>query len=423
MKNFSQRRFHKLHEQILLSRTFSLMLGWCIAVALPFLIHIGFSDISYINDGQSNALWLSSIAFILSHTWCNSLTASYPGGRSAFLIAPQIFFVYLCVILGTFLFQINASRLIIITSGIITLIWLYIEYIFTYKYRIPKLAIVVQPNTQELLALNTIDARPISTPILNEKRYDAIVADFATITPEWQRFLTQCALQRTPIYNANQIFESVTGRVRIRNMSENNIGALLPSVFYERIKICLDWLIVILTLPITIPIVLLTAILVKLESPGPVFYTQTRIGQGNKPFTIYKIRSMRFDRAAPEKFAGEDDPRITRVGKIIRKLRIDELPQFLNIIKGDMSLIGPRPEQPSFVEEFDKQIPFYSYRHVVKPGITGWAQVRHGYAANSDETKVKIEHDFYYIKNCSISFDFYIILLTIRTMLTGFGAR
>lgn len=152
MKNFSQRRFHKLHEQILLSRTFSLMMGWCIAVALPFLIHIKFRELNHINSGQSNALVLSSIAFIFSHTWCNSLTTSYPGGRSAFLIAPQIFLVYLCGILATFLFQINASRLIIITSGIITLVWLYVEFIFTYKYRIPKLAIVSQPSTQELLA-------------------------------------------------------------------------------------------------------------------------------------------------------------------------------------------------------------------------------------------------------------------------------
>lgn len=249
------------------------------------------------------------------------------------------------------------------------------------------------------------------------------MADFATITPEWQRFLTKCALQRIPIYNANQVFESITGRVRIRNMSENNIGSLLPSPFYERIKISLDWMLVITTIPIWLPIIILTAILVKLESPGPAFYTQTRIGQGNKPFTIYKIRSMRFDRTAPERFAGENDPRITKIGRIIRKLRIDELPQFWNILKGDMSLIGPRPEQPSFVEEFDKKIPFYSYRHVVKPGITGWAQVRQGYTSNSDETQIKIEYDFYYIKNCSLSFDFYIVILTIRTMLTGFGAR
>ena len=132
---------------------------------------------------------------------------------------------------------------------------------------------------------------------------------------------------------------------------------------------------------------------------------------------------MRFDRRAAEQFAGEDDPRITRVGKVIRKLRIDELPQFLNVLKGEMSLIGPRPEQPSFVEEYDKKIPFYSYRHIVKPGISGWAQVRHGYTSSSDETQVKIEHDFYYIKNCSLGMDLMIAILTIKIMLTGFGAR
>lgn len=159
MKNFSPRRFHKLHEQILLSRTFSLIIGWCIAVFLPFLVHIGFRDINYINNGQFNAFLLSCVAFTFSHFWCHSLTTSYPGGRSAFLLSPQIILVYLCAILGTFLFQINASRMIIVTSGIIALLWLHVEYIFTFKYRAPKLAIVVQSDTQELLALNTIDAR------------------------------------------------------------------------------------------------------------------------------------------------------------------------------------------------------------------------------------------------------------------------
>ncbi len=138
---------------------------------------------------------------------------------------------------------------------------------------------------------------------------------------------------------------------------------------------------------------------------------------------MYKFRSMRFDRAAPEQFAGENDPRVTRVGRVIRKLRIDELPQFLNVLKNEMSLVGPRPEQPSFVEEYDKKIPFYSYRHVVKPGISGWAQVRQGYTASADETRVKIEHDFYYIKHCSLALDFVIVILTFKIMLTGFGAR
>lgn len=123
------------------------------------------------------------------------------------------------------------------------------------------------------------------------------------------------------------------------------------------------------------------------------------------------------------KFASASDMRVTRIGKFIRKTRIDELPQFFNVLKGDMALIGPRPEQKAFVEKFQEIIPFYDYRHIVKPGITGWAQVVHGYAADADETQVKIEHDFYYIKNFSFGLDFLIIIKTIYTLATGFGAR
>ena len=121
--------------------------------------------------------------------------------------------------------------------------------------------------------------------------------------------------------------------------------------------------------------------------------------------------------------ASANDMRVTRVGKFIRKTRIDELPQFFNVLKGDMSLIGPRPEQKVFVDQFEQEIPFYNYRHIVKPGITGWAQVTHGYAGDADETRVKIEHDFYYIKHISFSLDILIVFKTVKTMLTGFGAR
>ena len=122
-------------------------------------------------------------------------------------------------------------------------------------------------------------------------------------------------------------------------------------------------------------------------------------------------------------FASAGDMRVTRIGKFIRKTRIDELPQFFNVLKGDMSLIGPRPEQKVFVDKFEEQIPFYSYRHIVKPGISGWAQVVHGYAAGIDDTQVKIEHDFYYIKHFSLWLDILIMFKTLKTMITGFGAR
>lgn len=417
------RRFNKLYERVLLSYTFLFVLGWLVIVAMPFLLHVGINGYTFINRGQYNSFMLINIAYIICFLWCNRFSGLYPGARSVFFLGPQILTVYIVGILSTFLLQVYVSRVIIITSGIVAFIWIHIEYILTYRYRTPKLAVLSQPTTAELLTLPDVTTRAVTVENFAERRYDAVVADFKTITASQQRFLTECTLKRIPVYNAEQVFESVTGRVRIRQMSENNIGSLLPSRTYERLKVFFDYLLILISLPVSIPLIIITAILVRLESPGPAFYSQIRIGQGNRPFTIYKIRSMRFDIAAPEKFAGENDPRITRIGKVIRKLRIDELPQFLNILKGEMSLIGPRPEQPSFVAEFDEKIPFYSYRHVVKPGITGWAQVRHGYTANADETQVKIEHDFYYIKNCSLIFDFYIVLLTLRTMITGFGAR
>ena len=169
---------------------------------------------------------------------------------------------------------------------------------------------------------------------------------------------------------------------------------------------------------------LLTAIAIRLESAGSVLFVQNRVGQGGREFKIYKFRSMRTDSEQNgAQLAQVGDSRITRVGSFIRKTRLDELPQFFNILKGDMSLIGPRPEQKVFVEQFEKSIPFYQYRHIVKPGLSGWAQVTQGYAGNTDETQVKIEHDFYYIKHFSFSLDVLIMFKTVKIILTGFGAR
>ncbi|WP_305843502.1 sugar transferase [Photobacterium leiognathi] len=165
-------------------------------------------------------------------------------------------------------------------------------------------------------------------------------------------------------------------------------------------------------------------ILIKLENPGPAMFIQERVGQGGKVFRIYKFRSMTVKEAgAEDKFATQEQARVTKVGKIIRKVRIDELPQFFNVLKGDMSLIGPRPEQDSFVKQFEQEIPFYGYRHMVKPGITGWAQVVQGYADDTESTTEKLAFDLYYIKNLSFWLDVNIVFKTIRTMLTGFGAK
>lgn len=424
VKNIQHRRFQRLHERLLLSFPCLLLLGWALTVLLPFVAFWSWPALLAPNEGQRTALVVTSLAYLVSQIGLIRLRTVYPGGRAAPFIAPLVLLAYGALALLTLGLHLQVSRYLLLASGVAALFWLYVEYTLTFKYLRLKLAVIPGGRyTEDILSIPFIDARTLPCLDLQGCRYDGVVADFDNIDAETQRFLARCALNHTPVYDARQIFESLTGRVKIHRMSENNIGSLLPSPTYEFLKTLFDFSILVLTTPLVLPVALITALLIRMESPGPVIYTQTRIGRGNRPFTIYKFRSMRFDQNGPEQFAGEHDPRITRVGRVIRKLRIDEIPQFINVLKGEMSLIGPRPEQPSFVAEYDKRIPFYSYRHIVKPGITGWAQVRHGYTASADETQVKIEHDFYYIKNCSLALDLIIAIMTVRIMLTGFGAR
>lgn len=175
---------------------------------------------------------------------------------------------------------------------------------------------------------------------------------------------------------------------------------------------------------LSLPIMLLTAIAIKLDSRGPIFYTQERVGKGGEVFKIVKFRSMRTDaeKDGPV-WAREADDRVTRVGKIIRKVRIDELPQFINVLRGEMSFIGPRPERPEFVQMLEREIPFYAHRCLVKPGLTGWAQIRYSYGASVQDAMEKLQYDLYYIKNQSPVLDLIILFETVRIVLFGRGAR
>ncbi|MGF1550249.1 MAG: TIGR03013 family XrtA/PEP-CTERM system glycosyltransferase [Sphingomonadaceae bacterium] len=180
-----------------------------------------------------------------------------------------------------------------------------------------------------------------------------------------------------------------------------------------------------LLLLLTAPVILLTALLVKLETPGPAFFRQRRVGRYGQCFEIVKLRSMRTDAEVDGKavWAQRDDPRITRIGAVIRKLRIDELPQAWTVLKGHMSFVGPRPERPQFVADLEAQLPYYAERHVVKPGITGWAQINYPYGASIEDSRQKLEYDLYYAKNYSPFLDLLIILQTMRVILWPDGAR
>lgn len=214
--------------------------------------------------------------------------------------------------------------------------------------------------------------------------------------------------------------------VTISELNNNSAQSLndVVSKGYINTKRTLDLLTIAVVLPLVAVIMAVTAVVIKLESSGSVFFWQKRVGMNGKTFNMLKFRSMTSDSEKHgSQFAQSNDMRVTRVGKFIRKFRIDELPQIWNVVKGDMSIIGPRPEQESFVNEFNQSIPNYSMRHLVRPGITGLAQTEQGYVADADGTVTKLKYDLYYIKNISFMTDLQITLKTIYTILTGFGAR
>jgi lipopolysaccharide/colanic/teichoic acid biosynthesis glycosyltransferase len=253
--------------------------------------------------------------------------------------------------------------------------------------------------------------------------YSGVIADLTLdLDPRWERFLALAALRGVPVYHIKQFNESMSGRVVLDHLRENTLGAVVPSLIYPQFKRAIDFCIALLCLPVVATILGVCAILIKLDTPGPIFYCQRRAGFGGRPFTIFKLRTMTHNHGG-EHYTLEGDKRITRVGRFLRQYRLDELPQVINILWGDMSWIGPRPEAISLAEWYEREVPFYIYRHIVRPGLSGWAQVHQGNVAAVDAARVKLEYDFYYIKHFSFWLDAVILLKTVRAIVTGFGSR
>lgn len=422
-----ERRHSRWYELLLLNSLLHFICAYTFIVLAPFLLRWQSITAPASSTVAYNSLIASSAAFIIIFLILYKLK-NLPSTHLLPSIIPTIILVWLGV-LATFFFlrEASYSRSVLLSSFLLTYAWAFLAFFFIRRYGVSKLALVPFGRANELLELETSTRIcPLQEPDLQGRRYDGVVADLHAkdLPVDWQRFLANCTLAGIPVYHTQQAYETLTGRVKVEHLSENIFGALLPSRIYSLVKRIIDILLALITLPIWLPITLLAGIIIKFESEGPMFFIQKRVGQGNKDFNVYKLRSMCCDSEKNgAQFAQSNDMRITRVGKFIRKTRIDELPQFINILKGDMSLIGPRPEQRAFVDQFTKDIPFYSYRHVVKPGITGWAQVTQGYAADTDDTRIKIQYDFYYIKHFSLWLDLVVTIRTIYTIFTGFGAR
>lgn len=239
--------------------------------------------------------------------------------------------------------------------------------------------------------------------------------------------LMACKLHGTPIEDGITFYEGLTGKIMVEKVDPTWIifsEGFNKSRFTMLMKRMTDLTLALVGFTLTLPLTLLTTILIKITSPGPIFYLQERMGERGQTFQIIKFRSMRPDaeKDGPQ-WAVENDDRIDKIGRLIRTLRLDELPQLVNVMKGEMSIVGPRPERPYFVGLLEKNIPYYSLRHAIKPGITGWAQISYPYGATEEDALRKLEYDLYYLKNLNLWMDFWIIMQTIKIVLSGKGAR
>ena len=240
--------------------------------------------------------------------------------------------------------------------------------------------------------------------------------------------LLKCRMEGISIEEGIAFYEHLTGKLLIERVYPSFLifsNGFTKSTYHRVAKTLMDYFLSSIALIISLPIIALIALAIKIDSRGPIFYRQERAGRNGRVFKLLKFRSMTSDaeKETGPVWADENDERITRVGKIIRKLRLDEIPQMVNVFRGEMSFVGPRPERPHFVEPLKDEIPFYEKRLAVKPGITGWAQVEYPYGASKKDALEKLKYDLYYIKNMSVLFDLSIIFRTIRIVLFGRGSR
>jgi len=275
-----------------------------------------------------------------------------------------------------------------------------------------------------LLVLAVLD--PDGAPPPAQVADASLVLDLrSALSDEMAQFVATWGLSGSPVRSIAEVYEEHLGRLPIAHIAHGwELTTPVSKNEYEPLKRILDFASIVILAPVWLPLAGLIALAIRLDSPGRVVYRQVRLGRHGKPFTLYKFRTM-VDNAEEDgpRFAERDDPRLTRVGRRLRRFRADELPQLWNVLRGDLSLIGPRPERPHFAAEFEREIPLFAYRTLVRPGVTGWAQVNYGYADDLADAVEKLTFDLYYVKHMSLWLDVQILGRSVWTVLSGFGAR
>ena len=398
------------------------------AVVLPIAIGHKFEWDLFTRSASGVNTLIGSLAAVLAGLFLFRRVVGFPGVRAFSYVMPAFGSAYGVVLAIFFFGRFDYSRLSYALSFAAALAAFFFLCIAARRGVI-RLYLVPGGSVEGIGQIANVEAIPLTNPARIPANAAPLVADLrADLADSWQRVIARATLAGIPVYHAKQVSESLTGRVEIDHLSENSFGSLLPNLNYRRTKRLLDLTTALLMLPILILPFAIVALAIKLDSHGPIFFRQLRMGYRGRSYHVLKFRTM-IDRPTGSDAEREDaitladDPRITRVGKILRRTRIDELPQLWNVVLGQMSWIGPRPEAMELSAWYEAELPFYSYRHIIRPGITGWAQVNQGHVAGLSEVHEKLHYDFYYIKNFSGWLDWLIVFRTIGIMLSGFGSK
>lgn len=417
---------------------FRIPAGLFVCVFLPGFLKFTSLSAPFAPDTVRYAMAGGAIAFSCAF-YLHRQMGVFPGVRASAHVLFSVTLPFAVMAAIFLLTRLEYSRFVLAVSCSLSLAWLLAMHYLTREQAIPTIAVVPGGHAERLAAIPGARWRRLSEPPNSTSGVQAVAADLRhDLSERWAAFLANCALSGVPVYHSKQITESLTGKVEIEHLSENQFGSLLPNSAYIKVKFLVDWLAAFIVLLPFVVLFAFVAPLIVATSGWPVFYTQERVGYRGRKFKVFKFRTMAIqkkrkmtgqspdgsgDCARMAAITGAQDRRITKIGAYLRKYRIDEIPQIFNILKGEMSWIGPRPEAAVLSHWYEEELAFYPYRHVVRPGISGWAQVNQGHVSEPVQVMEKLHYDFFYIKYLSPWLDLVIMLRTVRAVLTGFGAK
>jgi lipopolysaccharide/colanic/teichoic acid biosynthesis glycosyltransferase len=338
-------------------------------------------------------------------------------------VAPVAAIAYSTIAVILLLLRSDYSRVQLFGSGVLAVLWMAFIAQLRARYLIRNYALIPASLESTLPVLKTCRWLDFEKVERDEVRVDAIVTDLAADLGEQQvSALAEAAIAGVPVLDRRYVLETMTGRTPLGGLTPNEFGALLPSRQYLVVRRAIEFAFTILLMPLLLPVLLVVAIIVRVTSPGPVLFVQQRVGRRGRVFRMIKFRTMHHGVSGPE-FTTTSDPRVTNIGHFLRRTRMDELPQLFNVLRGDMSWVGPRPEAFALHQKYVRDIPHFALRGIVRPGVTGWAQINQGYAHETDAMRSKLEYDLYYLKHCSLWLDLVIVLRTFAVVVGGTGAR